>query len=315
MRTSVDIVVPCFNEEKNLPPLFLNFLDFKERHKDEFELNLIIVDNGSTDDTSRVAKAFIAYEKSCRLIVLSRNFGKEASLSAGLLESTSDLVVPIDADLQDPIEVISDMLKCWSTHKPDVVLAKRISRDGDSLSRRLFSRMYLSLFSKLSDIEIPPDVGEFRLMSRKVVESFSQLHESERFVRGLFAWMGYKTEVIEFQRTSRSQGKSRFSFSKLLNLGVDGIVSFSIKPLRIAISMGIATSGIAFIYSIVILVERINNKVSIPGYASLAFLILILNGIQLLSIGVLGEYIGKTLMESKKRPIYLISEKHSNTEK
>lgn len=315
MRTSVDIVVPCFNEAQNLPPLFLSFLDFKEQHKDEFELNLIIVDNGSTDDTSRVTKSFIAYEKSCRLIVLSRNFGKEASLSAGLLESTSDLVVPIDADLQDPIEVISDMLKCWRTHKPDVVLAKRISRDGDSLSRRLFSRMYLSLFSKLSDIDIPLGVGEFRLMSRKVVESFSQLQESERFVRGLFAWMGYKTEVIEFQRISRSEGKSRFSFSKLLNLGVDGIVSFSIKPLRIAISIGMATSGIAFIYSIVIAVEKINNNVPIPGYASLAVLLLILSGIQLLCIGVLGEYIGKTLMESKKRPIYLISEKYSNTEK
>jgi glycosyltransferase involved in cell wall biosynthesis len=219
------------------------------------------------------------------------------------------LVVPIDADLQDPLDVVSDMLECWKLRGPDVVLARRVSRKGDSIFRRLSSRLYTLTFSKLSDFVLPDGVGEFRLMSRKVVDAFSELQESERFVRGLFAWMGFNTEVIEFHRIARNQGRSRFSLSRLFNLGVDGIVSFSIKPLRLSITLGLFTSVIALIYSVVILVEKLQHNVPVAGYASLAFLILFLGGVQLLSIGILGEYLGKTLLESKKRPIYLISEK------
>ena len=308
-RASVDIVVPCLNEESNLPKLFLSYLNLKEQLKLDYSINLIIIDDGSSDKTVELTKTFITHEESCSLIVLSRNFGREASLTAGLLESSSELVVPIDADLQDPMHVISELLACWKAKKPDIVLAKRSSRKGDSVIRRILSRSYLHLFSKLTDIEMSPDVGEFRLMSRKVIDAFAQLGESERFVRGLFAWMGFSTEVIEFERVARYHGKSRFSFSKLFDLGIDGIVSFSIKPLRISIGLGIITSGFALFYSIVILIKKLTNQIPVAGYTSIAFLILFLGGIQLLSIGVLGEYVGKTLLESKKRPIYLVSER------
>ena len=312
MSTTVEIVVPCFNEEENLPALFLGFLAFRSRHSGDYDAKLLIVDNGSSDNTVKICKEFIDSHKSGKLICLSRNFGKESSLTAGLVESSGDLVVPIDADLQDPIEVISTMLACWSSKKVDVVLAKRKTRAGDSKSRRLVSKTYIKFFSKLADIEIPADVGEFRLMTRKVVDAFTELPESQRFVRGLFSWLGFSTATIEFDRQSRDNGKSRFSYGKLLNLGIDGIVSFSTKPLRISIGLGLTAAVFSFFLSIGVVFEMIFRKVPVQGYTSLAFLILFLGGIQLFSIGVLGEYVGKVLLESKRRPIYIISEKYTS---
>ena len=310
MKTSVDIIVPCYNEAENLPQVFSSFLQFKEEQKQRYTANLIVVDNGSSDQTSEVTRKFILANGSCRLIALSRNFGKEASLTAGLFESSSDLVVPIDADLQDPISVISEMLSKWENSTADVILGKRISRKGDSVSRRLSSSMFQRVFAKLSDVELPPDVGEFRLMSRKVVDAFKNLPESQRFVRGLFAWMGFRTESVDFIRNKRDFGGSKFSAGRLFNLGIDGIVSFSVKPLRISMGLGLLSSGLAIAYSVVILYQKISHKVTVTGYASLAFISLFLGGIQLFSIGVLGEYVGKTLMESKRRPIYIISERY-----
>ena len=310
MKISVDIIVPCFNEAENLPKLFSSFSNFKESHSKEYEISLILVDNGSTDNSIEIAKNFIDHESACRLISLSRNFGKESSLTAGLLESTAELVVPIDADLQDPIEVISDMLTCWKSTKVDVVLARRESRNVDSVSRRIYSFLYMKIFSSLADIDLPLGVGEFRLMTRKVVDAFGMLPESQRFVRGLFAWLGFKTETIYFTRNARDHGKSRFSLRKLLNLAIDGIVSFSTKPLRLSIGLGFVSAFVAFIFSVVVIFEKVFHKVAVPGYTSLAFLILFLGGIQLFSIGVLGEYVGKILMETKRRPIYLVNEKY-----
>ena len=312
MSTTVEIVVPCFNEEENLPALFSSFLAFRAIHAGTYDVKLLIVDNGSSDNTVVNCKNFVDHNPSSKLICLSRNFGKEASLTAGLFESRGDLVVPIDADLQDPIEVISLMLECWARENVDVVLAKRMSRDGDSKSRRFYSRMYIRSFSKLADVEIPSGVGEFRLMTRKVIAAFTELPESQRFVRGLFAWMGFSTATVEFDRQSREKGKSRFSYGKLLNLGIDGIVSFSTKPLRISIGLGLTAAIFSFILSIGVVFEKIFWKVPVQGYTSLAFLILFLGGVQLFSIGVLGEYVGKVLLESKRRPIYIISEKYSN---
>ena len=310
MTISVEIVVPCFNEQENLPALFESFLSFRKKMDGAYNVNLLIVDNGSTDETVSVCRTFVRQNSSSKLICLSRNFGKEASLTAGLMESTGDLVVPIDADLQDPIEVIADMLECWEAGGVEVVLARRNSRVGDSKARRFYSKVYIRTFSKLAEIEIPSGVGEFRLMSRKVVDAFKELPESQRFVRGLFSWMGFSTATIEFDRQSRDNGKSRFSFGNLINLGIDGIVSFSTKPLRISIGLGLTTAIFSFVLSIAVVFEKVFRKVPVQGYTSLAFLILFLGGIQLVSIGVLGEYIGKVLMESKRRPIYIISERY-----
>ncbi len=314
MKTSLDILVPCLNEASNLPQVFASFQKFKEDVSTKYEVSLVVIDNGSTDETSKLTKEFITSENSCRLIVLSRNFGKEASLTAGLFESRADLVAPIDADLQDPIEVIGDMLLQWEKSSADVILGKRISREGDSISRRLSSAIYQRLFDRLSDIALPADVGEFRLITRKVVVAFKELPESQRFVRGLFAWMGFRTETVEFSRNKRDFGKSRFSISRLFSLGMEGIVSFSVKPLRISMGLGLVSSGLAIAYSLVILIQKIFHNIPVTGYASLAFISLFLGGIQLFSIGVLGEYVGKTLLESKRRPIYLISEKYPRVE-
>jgi glycosyltransferase involved in cell wall biosynthesis len=314
MKTSLDILVPCLNEASNLPQVFASFQKFKEEVSTKYEVSLVVIDNGSTDETSKLTKEFITSENSCRLIVLSRNFGKEASLTAGLFESRADLVAPIDADLQDPIEVIGDMLLQWEKSSADVILGKRISREGDSISRRLSSGIYQRLFDRLSDIALPADVGEFRLITRKVVVAFKELPESQRFVRGLFAWMGFRTETVEFSRNKRDFGKSRFSISRLFSLGMEGIVSFSVKPLRISMGLGLVSSGLAIAYSLVILIQKIFHNIPVTGYASLAFISLFLGGIQLFSIGVLGEYVGKTLLESKRRPIYLISEKYPRVE-
>lgn len=314
MLVSLDIVVPCFNEEKNLPALFSSYVEFKNKQFGKYDVNLLIVDNGSTDGTSKIVKHFIDSESSCRLLILSRNFGKESSLTAGLLESKSDLVVPIDADLQDPIEVISEMLDTWEKNDVDVVLGKRISRVGDSRARRLYSYAYGKVFANLSDIVMPADVGEFRLMTRKVILAFSELPESQRFVRGLFAWMGFKTATVEFNRKSRDNGTSRFSYKRLFNLAIDGIVSFSIKPLRLSIGLGLTVAIISSTLSLVVIFQKLFHKVSVPGYASIAFLILFLGGVQLFAIGILGEYIGKVLLEAKRRPNFLVSERYPSDE-
>jgi glycosyltransferase involved in cell wall biosynthesis len=315
MRTTVDIVVPCFNEAENLPLLFEKYLEFRKSQESRYIINLLIVDNGSSDDTTRVARDFIELQTQCKLVVLSRNFGKEASLSAGLNESRADLVVPIDADLQDPIEVIEKLLENWEQTKADVILAKRSSTLASSKSRRFFSVLYSRIFSKLTDIQVDPGIGEFRLMTRKVVDAFTALPESQRFVRGLFAWMGFKTQTVEFERQTRKIGKSRFSYARLMNLAIDGIVSFSTKPLRLSVGIGLLTSFSAFVLSLVLLIEKIINNISVPGYTSMVVIILFLGGVQLFSIGVLGEYVGKILLETKRRPLYIVSERAESGEK
>jgi glycosyltransferase involved in cell wall biosynthesis len=310
MLTTLDIVVPCYNEAANLPKLFNCYREFREKHRSEYEVRMIIVDNGSSDGTANLVKTYIDTDSSCTLYVLSRNFGKEASLSAGLIHSTASLVVPIDADLQDPIEVISIMLECWKASGSQVILARRVDRKNDSARRRIYSALYMRAFARVAEIEMPLGVGEFRLMTRQVVDAFSALPESQRFVRGLFAWLGFETEIIEFERKARVHGRSTFSFTRLLNLGINGIVSFSTKPLRLSIGFGICAASVSLILSLVVLFEKFFHRVPVPGYTSLAFLILFLGGIQLFSIGILGEYLGKVLLESKRRPIYIVKEKY-----
>lgn len=268
------------------------------------------MDNGSKDKTSILAKSFILENKGSKYIRLSRNFGKEASLSAGIFASTGDACVPVDADLQDPLEIIIPMISEWEQGF-DVVLGKRMSRTEDSWFRSTFSNLYFYLFNSLSDTELPKFVGEFRLMDKKVVNAFRQLPESQRFVRGLLAWMGFETSTIEFARPARKDGDSSFSVLKLINLGLQGLTSFSVKPLRLSAYIGAIGSTTTIAYAAYILYLALNDGISIPGYASTLLAVLFLGSIQLLSIGVLGEYIGKILLETKKRPIYLISEEMS----
>ena len=304
---SVDIVVPCFNEEDSLPTFFISYLHLIKNHPN-YAFNIIIVDNGSTDETLTLAREFIATTKDGICLELSRNFGKEASLTAGLERSTADVVIPIDADLQDPIELIPILLARWAQTGADVVLARRKTREEDTRFRRSISAIYISLFRKLSDVDLHPNVGEFRLMTRKVVQAFSTMPERQRFVRGMLAWLGFKIEIVDYIRPARAKGKSSFNFFRLFELGIEGITAFSVKPLRMAIVFGLTIATASGMYALYIFILAINNKTPIPGYASLLIAVLFLGGMQLLFLGVIGEYLGRTLLESKARPNYVIRE-------
>ena len=311
-KTTVDIVVPCFNEELNLPSFFESYLELIKKVK-HCSFQIIIIDNGSADGTLRLAKEFVAKQQHAILLELSRNFGKEASLTAGLEKSTSEIVIPVDADLQDPIELISELIERWLITNADVILARRISRIEDSKFRNFASKLYISFFRKLSDVDLQPNVGEFRLMTRKVVIAFNSMPERQRFVRGMLAWLGFRIEIVDYVRPGRSKGESSFNFSKLLELGIQGVTSFSLKPLRFATFFGFVISGFSAIYAFYILGLAINGKTVIPGYASLLITVLFLGGMQTLFLGVIGEYIGRVLLETKARPNYVIRQEYYGT--
>ena len=306
---TVDIVVPCFNEEDSLPLFFEAYLQLIQNHP-KYAFSIIIVDNGSTDGTLGLVKKFISTTKNGICLELSRNFGKEASLTAGLERSTSDIVIPIDADLQDPIELIPILLERCAQTGADVVLARRKTRAEDTRFRRSVSKFYISLFRKLSDVDLPPNVGEFRLMKGNVVQAFSAMPERQRFVRGMLAWLGFKIEIVDYIRPAREPGKSSFNFSRLFELGIQGITAFSVKPLRMATIFGLILAIGSGLYAVYIFSLAISNKTPIAGYASILITVLFLGGMQLLFLGVIGEYLGRVLLESKARPNYVIREVH-----
>ena len=243
--------------------------------------------------------------KNIRIINFSRNFGKEAALTAGLDKARGEAAIPIDVDLQDPPELIKELVAKWREGY-DVVLAKRADRTSDSFAKRVSADLFYKLNGKISNVDIPNNVGDFRLMSKRVVEALKQLPENQRFMKGLFAWVGFKTTVIEYVREKREAGQSSFNGWKLWNFALDGITSFSTLPLRIWLYIGALVSFLSFLYGSFIILKTLIFGVDLPGYASLAVIMLFLGGIQLIGIGILGEYIGRIYSESKRRPSYII---------
>lgn len=308
MEDIIELIVPCFNEENSLPYFLEKYQELKNYDKKN-TYRLLIIDNASSDKTFQKAVDYARTDSSIRIIGLARNFGKEASLSAGLNNSTGDLVIPIDADLQDPLEIVPELVKKYFESSADVILGKRKNRKNDLKTRTFFSFLYSRVFTKISTVKLENNVGEFRLMNRKVIDAFNTLPESERFVRGMFAYLGFQSEIVEYSRPARSSGKSNFTFLKLLNLGIEGFISFSTKPLRFASYLGFIGSLISMIYGITIVILQLQGKIQVSGYTSILASILILGSLQLLTIGILGEYVGKTLMEAKRRPAYIISQK------
>lgn len=311
---SVDIVLPCFNESESLPNFLLEFVKLRTRQRNRFNIGLVLIDNGSTDLTFEIAKTFAELNTNIKCIRLSRNFGKEASLTAGLDATSGDACIPMDCDLQDPMEAVDLLLDAW-TDGIEVVVAKREYDERIFNWRIVASRFYLKFFNRISDTHIENSVGEFRLMSRKVIEAFKLMPETERFTRGLFAWMGFKSIEISYSRGKRENGVSKFNFINLFTLGIHGLTSFSIKPLRIATFLGLIGSISTFLYAITLIFLAFENEIVIPGYASTLVSILLLGSIQLLTIGILGEYVGKTLLEAKRRPVYLIQDRFENNGK
>ena len=266
---------------------------------------IVFINDGSKDNTLNVLLNAKQNFKNIRIINFSRNFGKEAALTAGLDKARGDAAIPIDVDLQDPPELIKELVTKWREGY-DVVLAKRADRTSDSFAKRVSADLFYKLNGKISNVDIPNNVGDFRLMSKRVVEALNQLPENQRFMKGLFAWVGFKTVVIEYVREKREAGQSSFNGWKLWNFALDGITSFSTLPLRIWLYIGALVSLLSFLYGSFIILKTLIFGVDLPGYASLAVIMLFLGGIQLIGIGILGEYIGRIYSESKRRPSYII---------
>lgn len=307
MMKKVSIIVPCFNEEASLNFLYSrlkNIMD--ESHHYAWEV--VMINDGSRDATLDIMKSL--HEKDSRIcyLSLSRNFGKENAMLAGFDYATGDCCVIIDADLQDSPETIHEMVKYWEEGYEDVY-AKRRNRGKESWLRRKLSLMYYSLLQYTTEIDILENVGDFRLLDRKCIDALKQLREKERYTKGMFCWIGFKKKEIEIDREDRVAGSSSFNFRKLLNLGIEGITSYTTFPLRIVTFIGILVSFAAFLLMLVYLFKALFLGDEVQGFPTLIIVILFLGGIQLLGLGIIGEYISRIFVETKNRPVYIISER------
>ena len=300
---TISIIAPCYNEEETIEPFLRRIEEILTQINEPYEI--VFINDGSKDNTLNILLNAKQNFKNIRIINFSRNFGKEAALTAGLDKARGEAAIPIDVDLQDPPELIKELVARWREGY-DVVLAKRADRTSDSFAKRVSADLFYKLNGKISNVDIPNNVGDFRLMSKRVVEALKQLPENQRFMKGLFAWVGFKTTVIEYAREKREAGQSSFNGWKLWNFALDGITSFSTLPLRIWLYIGALVSFLSFLYGSFIILKTLIFGVDLPGYASLAVIMLFLGGIQLIGIGILGEYIGRIYSESKRRPSYII---------
>lgn len=303
-RRTISIIAPFFNEGEGVDYFHEAICGVCDGHL-EFDFEVICVDDGSQDDTLKKLIGIAEREPRFHVIELSRNFGKEAALTAGLDAATGDAVIPIDADLQDPPELISDMIKEW-LKGAEVVLARRVDRSSDSFFKRNAAEVFYRLHNRLSAIQIPENVGDFRLMDRIAVDALKQLPEQQRFMKGLFAWVGFRTVTLDYARHPRAAGSTKFSGWKLWNFALEGITSFSAAPLKFWSYMGGLGALVTFAYALFIISRTLIHGIDVPGYASLLVAVLFFGSLQLISVGMLGEYIGRIYVETKRRPLYLI---------
>jgi glycosyltransferase involved in cell wall biosynthesis len=303
-QVTLSLVVPVFNEEDSLDT-FLRRINEVFQTQTSIDLELVFVNDGSTDTTLERLLEHQRQDVRLRIVDLSRNFGKEAALSAGLQIATGQIVVPIDADLQDPPEVILLMIERWREGF-EVVLGHRISRRSDTWAKQTSAHWFYRLHNKIAEQPLPENVGDFRLMDRCVVDALLTLPESRRFMKGLFAWVGFRTTHVDYERPERVAGQSKFNGWRLWNFALEGITSFSTEPLRVWTYVGALVSLVSFAFAIFIVLRTLIHGVDMPGYASLMVAVTFLGGLQLIGIGVLGEYLGRTYIESKRRPVFLV---------
>ncbi|HQT47868.1 MAG TPA: glycosyltransferase family 2 protein, partial [Acidocella sp.] len=304
MSRFLSLVVPFYNEAAAIQPFYDAILPCLEAIGGT-AWEIVCVDDGSTDGTLLKLVALAQADGRFRVIEFSRNFGKEAALTAGIDAALGEAVVPIDADLQDPPELIAEMVAAWRAGA-EVVLARRADRASDGVLKRQTAAWFYRLHNRVSKTKIPENVGDFRLMDRIVVEALKQLPERQRFMKGLFAWVGFRTVVLDYARAPRAAGTSKFSGLALWNFAIEGITSFSTLPLKIWTYLGAFSALVTLIYALFILVRTLIFGSSVPGYASLFVAVLFFGSVQLISIGLLGEYIGRIYLETKQRPGYLI---------
>jgi glycosyltransferase involved in cell wall biosynthesis len=309
----ITVLVPAYNEEEVLQKLYDRLISVIDTIEN-YEFEILLVNDGSKDNTLEYIKKYREIDKRVCYISLSRNFGKEIAMIAGLDYSQGDAVIIIDADLQDPPELITEMIRYWEQGYDDVY-AKRRSRDGETWFKKWTSKMYYKVLQGITRIPIQKDTGDFRLLDRRCVEALKKFRETQRYTKGMFSWIGYNKKEILFDRDPRAAGETKWNYFKLIDLAIEGITSFTTFPLRLSSFIGVAVSLFSFIYMIVIITKTLIFGERIQGYPSLMVVILFLGGIQLVSIGLIGEYIGRIFNETKGRPLYFIDEYNNKKER
>lgn len=303
-RRLLSVVVPVFNEEEAVG-LFVSTM---APHLDalDFAWEIVFANDGSRDDTLARLIALNAADPRVKIVDLSRNFGKEAAMTAGVEHAAGDVVLVMDVDLQDPPELIAPMIAKWREGY-DVVYGERVSRGNDSAIKRMTAGQFYSLYNRISAVKIPANVGDFRLMDRKVVDALNAMPERVRFMKGLFAWVGFKSAAIPYERPPRQAGETKFNYWKLWNFAIDGITSFSTVPLRVWSYFGSIIALVAFLYGSYLIIRTIVFGIDVPGYISTFVAVLFFGGIQLIGLGIIGEYLGRVYSEVKHRPVYLVA--------
>jgi glycosyltransferase involved in cell wall biosynthesis len=302
----LSVVVPVFNEEAVIT-------EFNRRMTETlgdvpFDWELIYVNDGSRDGTAELIRGFLRTSANTTLLDLSRNFGKEAAMTAGIDHAAGDALAIIDADLQDPPELIPEMARVLESGDCDVVYAQRASRSGETFVKKASAHVFYRIMGRLTGIDIPRDTGDFRLLNSRAIEALRRLREHHRFMKGLFAWIGFRQMALVYDRDARFAGKSKFNYWRLWNFSLEGITSFTTAPLKVASYVGLATSVGAAMYGIGIVISTLIFGNSVAGYPSLLVIVLFLGGLQLLTLGIIGEYLGRIFNESKQRPLYFVRE-------
>ncbi len=306
----VTILVPAYNEQDVLHLLY-DRLEKLMNENTNYDFEVLLVNDGSKDKTFEIMQELREKDKRFCYLNLSRNYGKETAMIAGLDYCKGDAVVIIDADLQDPPELIPEMIKYWEEGYDDVY-ARRRTRDGETWLKKFTSKMYYRILQGFTKIQLQVDTGDFRLLDRRCVEALKSMRENQRYTKGLFSFIGYNKKEILYDRDARAAGKTKYNYARMINLSIDGITSFTTSPLRWAAIIGVVISFVAFIYMIFVIVKTLATGIDVPGYASLMVVTLFLGGIQLIFLGFIGEYLGRTFNESKHRPLYFI-ERYNET--
>ncbi len=304
----LSIVIPEYNEVGTIPELFKRLRTVVETLKAEHscKVEIIFVNDGSKDGTLALLQAEKNNAEHISIIDLSRNFGHQIAITAGMDYCKGDAVVVMDGDLQDPPEVIPQLVKSWR-EGVDIVHARRLVRKGESLFKRVTAKMYYRMIRELSNVEMPVDVGDFRLISRRALDAFKEMRESHRYVRGMVSWVGFKQAYVDYERDARFLGKTNYSLIKMINLSLDGLVSVSTVPLRIATFMGLVSVLIGFVYLIYALVAKFVLHSTVLGWTSIVLVLLLIGGTQLVCLGIIGEYVGVISEEIKRRPLYFVN--------
>lgn len=300
----ISVVAPAYNESENVYPFYERMKKVLDEITQDWEI--VCVNDGSKDDTLSKLVLLNQQDHRVKVVDLSRNFGKEVALTAGLDYARGEAIIPIDIDLQDPPEIIKDMVELWKQGN-DVVYATRTKREGESAIKKATAYLFYKAINKMTRINIPQNTGDFRLIDKRVLRSLKELKETHRFMKGLFSWVGYKQVSLPYVREPRFAGITKFNYWKLWNFAIEGITSFSIVPLQLATYLGFIVSLISALYALEIIYQTLVHGSSVPGYPSLMVTILFFGGIQLITIGIIGEYVGRIYNEVKGRPLYLIN--------